>query len=837
MSFRNISAALKVNIGQTFIIILLMGILSGYIAYTSEDLLVSDQLQTLKHNNEFILSLLETNHEEYKKRASETLDRFTLFVNGSWELDPTRQKEVGKFTVPDLLYNQQEISNTTQLVDDFTKITGAVATIFVKSGEDFIRVTSSLKKEDGITRAIGTKLDHKHPGYALLLEGKSYLGKAKLFGKDYFTGYKPLLNTKGQLIGVLFIGFDFTESLTTLQKLLSQMKVGETGYVFIVEANKQAKDYGRFIIHPLLQGKNILDTTLPDGHKIGEEVMSSDKETIHYELTNPQTGVIEKKSMHRIYSPSWKWYIISSAKQEEFLQTSYVITKLVLFSSAIVVLLLLFSIHAMLKKLIFRPLEQLSSFIQTLTHTTKFGEQAPIIYDDEFGALTKNINSLSKQLKTHLNEINLTMEAVGQGNFDRKIEITAEGDLALLKNNTNKTIQCLKTMMQTVSHMMENLQQGQFNTDTSHSQQLAGEFKNVESNVMQTMRHLGTFVRELQNVFSELSRGNFSYHLNIPVQGEFIILKDHVNIILQQTAMTLKEVNQVMGAIAQGDLTARITHNYQGEFGLLTQNVNHASISLQALLKKIHQTSQSIGDATAHISAGNTDLASRTSEQAASLESTTKRMQDLAEQVRAHSHTAKEASHVAESSQYIASRGGEVMQNVINAMDEMVHSAKKISDIISIIDNIAFQTNILALNAAVEAARAGEQGRGFAVVASEVRTLAQRSATAAKNITSLIHTSIDKMSMGNEMASQAGKTIDEVVKSVQNMTTLMHTMSESSLSQTQHIEEVHTVIRQLDAITQQNATLVEEIAATSEMLDQQSHELIIAMDQFELPKH
>lgn len=839
MSITHLSASFKVNLGQTIIVVILMLCLGSYIAYESKNLLVHDQLQSLRNNNQFILNLLEAQHAEYKKRADETLSRFTHFVSGEWELERTSQKIVGRFSVPNLIYNKKELTNTTELVDNFTQLTGAVATIFVKQGDDFIRITSSLKKEDGITRAIGTHLDHKHPGYPLLLAGQSYLGKAKLFGKDYFTGYRPLLDKNGQIIGALFIGFDFTESLKSLKNLLSQMKVGETGYVFIVEANQKAKEYGQFIIHPTMQGKNILDMVLPDGKKLGEEIMHSKETTIHYELVNPKTGVLESKSLHRIYSASWQWQIISSAKQEEFLQTSYVITKIILVSAGIVLILLLISLRLMLKQLIFNPLDKLSQFIQTLTHQTTFGIQAPIIYHDEFGRLTQDVNLLSLELKAHFDEVNAIMASMAQGNFDQQITLTAKGDLAVLKENTNITIQRLKIMIQTITHMMNTLYRGEFNKiKANHIQSvLTGEFKAVEEKVMQTMQYLGGFIEELKKVFSELACGNFDYHFQATVHGDFNVLKVHINTTLEQIASTLQEVNTVMGAIASGNLTKEITHCYQGEFNTLTKNVNDALSSLRELLKQIHHTSQTLGEATAHISAGNMDLATRTAEQASSLESTTKKMEALAIHVTAHAKTAENASQVAKSSQSIAASGGHAMQNVTHAMNDMANSAQKIGDIINIIDMIAFQTNILALNAAVEAARAGEQGRGFAVVANEVQTLAQRSASAAKDISALIHNSIEKMSIGNQMAEQAENTIQNIIHSVENMTQLMHQMIHSSLAQTQQIEEVHHVIQQLDAITQQNSTLVEEIAATSEVLDQQSHQLITAINQFELPKH
>ncbi|MDM0123472.1 methyl-accepting chemotaxis protein [Variovorax arabinosiphilus] len=284
----------------------------------------------------------------------------------------------------------------------------------------------------------------------------------------------------------------------------------------------------------------------------------------------------------------------------------------------------------------------------------------------------------------------------------------------------------------------------------------------------------------------------------------------------------LRRAVAVAEAVAAGDLTSRIEVTSTDETGQLMQALRGMNSSLAKVVGEVRQGTDTIATASSQIASGNQDLSSRTEEQASSLEQTAASMEELTSTVKQNADNARQANQLAASASEVAVRGGTVVSQVVNTMGSINASSKKIVDIIAVIDGIAFQTNILALNAAVEAARAGEQGRGFAVVASEVRSLAQRSAAAAKEIKGLIDDSVSKVEAGSHQVAEAGQTMEEIVASVRRVTDIMGEISAASHEQTQGIEQINQAITQMDQVTQQNAALVEESAAAAASLQEQA---------------
>jgi methyl-accepting chemotaxis protein len=296
----------------------------------------------------------------------------------------------------------------------------------------------------------------------------------------------------------------------------------------------------------------------------------------------------------------------------------------------------------------------------------------------------------------------------------------------------------------------------------------------------------------------------------------------------------LKHAVGVARRVADGDLTAQIHVNSSDETGQLMQALHDMNTSLDRLVGQVRQGTDSIATASGQIAAGNHDLSARTEEQASSLQQTAASMEQLTSTVKQNADNASQANQLALSASDVAVKGGMVVSQVVETMGAISQSSRKISDIIGVIDSIAFQTNILALNAAVEAARAGEQGRGFAVVASEVRSLAGRSAEAAKEIKQLIQASVTKVEEGSAQVSQAGQTMDEIVSSVQRVTDIMGEITAASHEQTSGIEQINRAVAEMDLVTQQNAALVEESTAAAQSMQQQTSDLSQMVSVFRL---
>ena len=332
--------------------------------------------------------------------------------------------------------------------------------------------------------------------------------------------------------------------------------------------------------------------------------------------------------------------------------------------------------------------------------------------------------------------------------------------------------------------------------------------------------------QEISRIVTAAAAGDFSQRAETDgKQGFFLMLANNLNSLIETSERGLQDVARVLMALADGDLTTRIYNDYEGTFDDLKNYSNQTAEKLSFMIQDIQRAADTINTASAEIAQGNADLSSRTEEQASSLEQTSASMEELTGTVKLNADNASQANALASKAAEVAVDGGELIQQVVQTMASINESARKIADIIGVIDGIAFQTNILALNAAVEAARAGEQGRGFAVVASEVRSLAQRSANAAKDIKALISDSVSKIESGNSLVGKSGDTMKEIVIAIKRVNDIMAEIASASNEQAIGIDEISKAVVQMDEMTQQNAALVEEAAAAAESMQSQAQQL------------
>ena len=542
---------------------------------------------------------------------------------------------------PRLLWGGVDMAGNESAVDQFQRQTGGVATVFMREGDDFRRVTTSLKKEDG-SRAVGTTLDRKHPAYPLMLEGKPYVGRAVLFGKNYMTKYEPVV-TNGRTIGILFIGHDMSAQFASLGATMA-LFAREHNRMFAVDLNS-----GQVFGQPNAPRLDAEDKVLA---QLGEAVKAGEKQGSLQSETLPAVGLPhDDVNLSWTHFPRWNWVIVKAERDSD----STALARRGVFTLLGVVFLGLvsagFLVAFAIRRMVSQPLQQA---------------------------------------------------------------------LAAAEN------------------------------------------------------------------------------------------------------------------LARNDLTQPLVPRTQDEVGRVLSALESVRQHWVGSLMQIREVSAGLGTASSEIASGNHDLSARTESAASSLEETASSMEELTATVRQSADAAQQANQLASSAAAVAHKGGQVVGDVVTTMDEINQSSRRIADIISVIDGIAFQTNILALNAAVEAARAGEQGRGFAVVAGEVRSLAQRSAQAAREIKDLISNSVSKVQAGSELVQQAGSTMAEIVGSVQRVSGIIGEIRAATTEQSDGIEQINSAINQLDQMTQQNAALVEESAAAASSMMEQTSRLSEVLAAFRL---
>ncbi|MCC4588561.1 methyl-accepting chemotaxis protein [Xanthomonas sp. NCPPB 1067] len=452
---------------------------------------------------------------------------------------------------------------------------------------------------------------------------------------------------------------------------------------------------------------------------------------------------------------------------------------------------------------------------------------------DEAGQLLHSMQGMQDQLQAVLAAQSQMAQRHDAGQISYRMDAQAfPGDFGTMVHDTNTLVGAHVTLQSKLAQIMSRYAIGDLSQDM---ERLPGE-KAVLSDTMDTVkRNLSAMNSEIRTLAQAAANGDFSVRGDAQrFQYDFHAMVDSLNQLMATADANLAALSKVLQAIAAGDLTERMHGQFHGVFARMRDDANATTEQLSGIVGRIQHATASINTAASEIAAGNQDLSQRTEQQAANLEETAASMEELTSTVKQNAESARQANQLAIGAASVASQGGSVVAQVVTTMSGIETSSKKIAEIISVIDGIAFQTNILALNAAVEAARAGEQGRGFAVVASEVRTLAQRSAGAAKEIKHLIDDSVGKVAEGSLLVDQAGKTMADIVASVQRVTDIMGEISAASQEQSAGIEQVNLTVTQMDEATQQNAALVEEATAAARAMEDQAGQLSDAVAIFKL---
>ena len=487
---------------------------------------------------------------------------------------------------------------------------------------------------------------------------------------------------------------------------------------------------------------------------------------------------------------------------------------------AIIIALLALIITTLLSRKVVNAVNSLKRAIHQTSRTNDFSVRSSYNEKDEIGEISSAFNQLISRLHQSIKETNNVVNAVAQGDFSQRVTSDLSGDLQTLKQGVNGSAESVERMMSELEKVLLALNNGNFNVQMNTD--VSEEFRNKVDN---TLQNLHDTIGNILQVMASVKQGDYSARVTVNTNGDLNQLKKEVNEAVDALEQAINDISRVVIAQKDGDLTQHITAQYPGRLASLTQAINSTNLKLLNVINDVDHTIISISGASSNVSQRAAYLNELIKEQSVAIEETTLSMEKMSDTVQSNTDNSNSANQAVQLVQSNAQTGESVMQKTIDAMSKIQESSHKISDIVSLIDGIAFQTNLLALNAAVEAARAGEQGRGFAVVAGEVRNLAGKSAEAAKEIKSLIEENVNRINQGTQLASESGEVLKEINASVQEVSEMIEFIASSSIEQAQSVTEVHTTITQINSAMQQNTSLVQETSHSAEEMRQEADEL------------
>ncbi len=788
---------------------------------------------------------------------------------GARELDRASTVTIGEQNTPSLHAGKQALNLNVDAVDRFAKATGGVATIFARTGDDFVRITTSLRNKQD-ERVIGTLLDRKGKAYAALSQGKSFTGQAQLFGEQYMTHYQPLRDAAGEVIGALFVGRNYTQGLAALKAQVSTTKLGQDGYFVIVDM-APGDHQGQVIAAPPGTPATLAALVPAEQQALLQAVLDGKQPSASLQLRDAKGASQAFEVTAQRYAP-WQWAVIGAQPRSAIDGPLDALMGSMLLFSLVVLALCIAVVFIAARKMVTGPLLAVERVLGDVA-AGRLDNPIEIDRHDELGRLLLNARTMRDDLRARLERDHLiASEALrvrtALDDVSTNVMI-ADAERRIIY--VNRPLQRMLSEMQDVlRHDLPNFDATALSTtriDQFHrnpeQSRLLDQLKSthtaqieiggrivqevVSPVVAATGERMGYVVewsdrtqqvqveQEVALVVEAAAAGDLSERIDVRGKhGFLLLLTQQLNTLLDNNADGLSRVSGLLSSLSQGDLTARMDGALQGVFATIRDDANATADQLAGIVRRIKDASLTINSAATEIATGNGDLSRRTEQQAAALEETAASMEELTATVKQNADNADQANRLVLDAAGVAAKGGDVVNRVVTTMADIDASSKKIAEIISVIDGIAFQTNILALNAAVEAARAGEQGRGFAVVASEVRTLAQRSAGAAKEIKHLIEDSVTRIGNGAALASEAGSTMQQVVTSVQRVTDIMGEITSASREQAAGITQVNQTVTQMDETTQQNAALVEEATAAARSMEDQAAQLVDAVAVFRL---
>ena len=872
---RSLSLGLRLSLQVTLAIVLVLALLVGLAYRHSATTFEQQSASSLASATEVMhdsLALYDQSLVDNVQRLSGSFH--ALLPQGRIHLDHARQMTAGSQQVPMSLVDGLPLfDDSNHLVDRFTAGTGAVATVFVRKGEDFIRATTSVKDDAG-QRVIGTPLSRQSPAWEPLQSGLAYTGRAQLFGKDYMTHYQPLFDAQGQVVAIAFIGLDYSEGLAALKQRLRATRLGSDGHFVVLSTRTDGT--AQLELHPSFDADDVSALVASADRAALDQLANGQRTTAQLTLRGADGESMRSSLLHAQSFPAWEWTLVGVQPRTALIQSQQALLQMLSLLGAAAALLIALLLFFTLRRQLAQPLNEACAVADAIA-AGQLAVTIPQRRADEVGQLLMAMTRMRDDLKERIEHdgriaaenlrIRTALDSTTSGALIVDPELTIVYANAALRTALERYRSSLEPVLvhldweapltgQPLSSLeptgtvpaarldavrregyiseQTDIGQAQFERDMAPIHAADGSLIGYVSQWHDRTEE-ARIEAEVTRVVEAASRGDLDLRLEVDGrEGFHHLLATRLNGLLSTNQQILHELADLLAAVSNGDLTVDMGTHHNGVFARIAQAANQTVTQLRNMVDGIGHSATAIDAAATEMAAGNDDLSRRTELQAASLEETAASMEELTTTVRRNADHAAQANLLAQRAADVALTGGKVVGDAVVTMDQIEDASRRIADIIAVIDGIAFQTNILALNAAVEAARAGEQGRGFAVVASEVRTLAQRSATAAREIKVLIDTSVERVSAGTGLVRQAGSTMEDIVASVQRVTGIMAEISAASQEQTAGIEQVNQTVMQMDDTTQQNAALVEEASAAARAVEAQARSLTQAVGRFRL---
>ena len=706
--------------------------------------------------------------------------------------------------------------------------------------------------DSGLADAFKASLQVSSQEYALIDFAQytpSYEAPASFIASPIFSN--------GERAGALIFQMPL-DAITTVMSERSGL--GQTGESYLVGQDMLLRSDSHKYPETFTVNRSFRDNKKVETQSVADALQgkSGVVETKNYADENVLSGFIPIKF------GNLTWALIAELETSEA-YASVQSLRLIVILVCVIVIAILICIAMKVSNQILNPIQSMRKAMAKVADNTDFSYRVEVQKNDEIGDSVNSFNTLLDRVEVSIKETNAVVTAMSHGDFSQRIESDLKGDLLelklgvnqsaesieeaikavitvvnaialgdvnqtiekdlqgelkTLKHGVNDSVAAIATSLSTIQSLMGSMKKGDFKFKPQ--QDLPGEYGDIVKQADQATDAIDTALTEIETVMFNLANGELNARVESDLPGQLGSIKTNINSSVSAIQLIFEKTQIVLQSLADGQLYDNISVDFPGNFNALKVSVNTTISKLTQVVNEIQQAAEAVRTSTDEITNGNFELNQRTEKQAVELERTASSMDEMTTAVK---HTAENAGHakkIADTAREEAQKGGSIVNEAVEAMGEINQSSEKIADIISVIDAIAFQTNLLALNAAVEAARAGEQGKGFAVVASEVRNLAGRSANAAKQIKSLINDSVSKVKIGSQLVSDSGKTLDDIIKQVQNVSSIVSDISTATEQQSTGIVEVQHAVESLQQVNQQNTTMVEHATESSHQLSEQA---------------